>query len=427
MLVKALILEPRVGFLRHYPYFNTPLIDMRQVLEAIQNFKISGTYFLDLNAVNQPWHVVRLYHSLFDMAGGSIVGIKALLFALDALTVLMQTALVAKRKYMRPLQLVLIFNPLSMLSPAVHNLGIVNHFLLTLCAYCILTLSFKSLLTDLACGLALYQDPTLLYLLLPIRLLSEPTFPSVLKSLIIWSKTSGSFLATGNMEGDLRTYWNIVAVKDHSETIGLFWYIFVELFKQHISFYRVLYLLFSGVLAAQLYLNLRLYQQYKDVVASTSLSGDDLIAANVTKLRKKLASNKVNRWGLLLSIYVSTYDHLTNTTAHGHLESVPLTLRPPAASFRPLSGTRARPQARGGPTDNPVRPRLLSAKHPLHVDYLGGPLLRQCELLLLPDYCLPTVPFRALHPALRRSRQGTQEAQATPQGLPASTALRRTG
>jgi hypothetical protein len=248
------------------------------------------------------------------MAGNSIVGIKALLFALDALTLIMQTALVARGKYTKALQLVLIFNPLSMLSPAVHNLGIVGQFLVTLCAYCILTLSFHSLLTDLVCGFTLYQDPTFLYLLLPIRLLCNSSFPSVLKSLLVWTATLGCILATGNMEADLRTYWNIVAVKDHSETIGLFWYIFVELFKQHISFYRVLYLLFSGVLAAQLYLNLSLYQQYKAVVSSATLSEDNLIETNVAKLRKKLASNKVTRWALLLSIYVSTFPPLRHNS-----------------------------------------------------------------------------------------------------------------
>jgi len=290
----------------------------------------------------------------------------------------------------------------------------------TLCAYCILTLSFESLLTDLVCGLALYQDPTLLYLLLPIRLLSNPSFPSVLKSLSVWTATLLTILATGNMEADMRTYWNIVAVKDHAETIGLFWYIFVELFKQHISFYRVLYLLFSGVLAAQLYLNLSLYQQYKAVLASESLSGKDLIAGNVAKLRKKLASNKVTRWALLLSLYVSVLS-CNPMIAHGHIDSVPFALRPLAASIRALSGPRAGPQARGGPADHPVRPRVLAAEHPLHVDHMGRPLLWQCQLLLLPDDRLSTVPLRPLHTALRSSRQGTQEPQAPSQGVHADS------
>lgn len=38
MAIKIFILEPRVSFLKHYPYFNTPLIDLRQVFEAISNY-----------------------------------------------------------------------------------------------------------------------------------------------------------------------------------------------------------------------------------------------------------------------------------------------------------------------------------------------------------------------------------------------------
>jgi hypothetical protein len=57
------------------------------------------------------------------------------------------------------------------------------------------------------------------------------------------------FTLSGDPSGDLRNYMNIICVKDHSENIGLFWYLFVELFKQHVQFYQVLYLLFFAVLS----------------------------------------------------------------------------------------------------------------------------------------------------------------------------------
>jgi hypothetical protein len=47
-----IILESRVGFLKHYVYFNTPLMDLRQLFEAINNYKITGSYFIDHNAIN---------------------------------------------------------------------------------------------------------------------------------------------------------------------------------------------------------------------------------------------------------------------------------------------------------------------------------------------------------------------------------------
>jgi hypothetical protein len=211
---------------------------------------------------------VKLYHVLFELGGGTIVYIKAFLFFLDGLTVLMQALLIDGQEHSRLLQLVLIFNPLSMISPAAHNLGIVNHFLVTLCAFSILKNGFSGLSTDLACGLALYQDPTIIFVLAPLRVISSKTFSSVSRSIVLWvSIYSGLVWTSGDIEGDMLRQWNIIAVKDHTETIGLFWYIYVELFKQHISFYRCLYLLFFTVLSAIIYLNLRTYDQYKTAVA----------------------------------------------------------------------------------------------------------------------------------------------------------------
>ncbi len=51
-LIIRMVLERRLSFLKHYPYFNTPLIDIRQLLESINNFKVSGHYFMDLNSIN---------------------------------------------------------------------------------------------------------------------------------------------------------------------------------------------------------------------------------------------------------------------------------------------------------------------------------------------------------------------------------------
>ena len=91
--VIKLVLERRLGFLKHYPYFNTPLIDLRQLLEAISNHKLTGAYFIDENALNQPLLLVRLYHLLFSSLG--VFGIKALLFGCDLVTVLVQTSTLA--------------------------------------------------------------------------------------------------------------------------------------------------------------------------------------------------------------------------------------------------------------------------------------------------------------------------------------------
>lgn len=66
LLVK-IFLEPRIGFLKQYVYFNTPLMDLRTLFEAINNYKISANskvqeYFLDHNAIYQPLLIVKMYH-----------------------------------------------------------------------------------------------------------------------------------------------------------------------------------------------------------------------------------------------------------------------------------------------------------------------------------------------------------------------------
>jgi hypothetical protein len=157
--------------------------------------------------------------------------------------------------------LVLILNPLAVISPAVHNLGILNHLLISTLILSVIKSGY-SVVTDIVCGICLYVDPMLGFIIVPARmvyaLLGKGNF---LKSLTIWFGAFQFILFTlsGNPREDLRNYLNIISVKDHSENIGLFWYLFVELFKQHVTFYQVLYILFFSVLAIQIVLNLNLY------------------------------------------------------------------------------------------------------------------------------------------------------------------------
>lgn len=186
-LAVRVILEPRVGFLKHYPYFNTPLIDIRQLFETFNNYELTKAnefsvpsrtpYFIDKNAINQPLAIVQLYHFLYTFAGNNVIGIKAFLFFYDFLTVLFQCLIIAHiykkekdSKVKRIVQLILIFNPLSVISPAVHNLAILNHLLISAGILSILKLGFNKV-TDLIWGVALYVDPTLLYVLVPVRLI----------------------------------------------------------------------------------------------------------------------------------------------------------------------------------------------------------------------------------------------------------------
>ena len=128
----------------------------------------------------------------------------------------------------------IIFNPLAVVSPAIHNLQIPNHFLLILAVYMVLTQGY-GIMTDSICASAIYGDPNMLYVLIPLRVihstlssgraLSLETF----KSFLTWGIIlAGLIFASGDWQAELRNYQNIVFVKDHSENIGVFWYIFVE-------------------------------------------------------------------------------------------------------------------------------------------------------------------------------------------------------
>ncbi len=176
--IMRVILERRLGFLKHYPYFNTPLIDIRQLLEAINNFKVSGTYFLDKNAINQPLALVKIYHTLYDYYEKS--GIKWFLFTCDFISVVTQVSILGKiytkekdQGVKRGMQILLIFNPLSIISPAVHNLAIVKYMMISLTMYKVISnKGFNGVLADILCGVSLYIDPSLIYVLVPVRLIA---------------------------------------------------------------------------------------------------------------------------------------------------------------------------------------------------------------------------------------------------------------
>lgn len=71
------------------------------------------------------------------------------------------------------MQILLIFNPLSMISPAVHNLAIVKYMMISLTIYKVISnKGFNGVLADILCGISLYTDPSLIYVLVPVRLVA---------------------------------------------------------------------------------------------------------------------------------------------------------------------------------------------------------------------------------------------------------------
>ena len=123
----------------------------------------------------------------------------------------MQTSALAqiyrKRKQataLRYLQLLIIFNPLNLISPAVHNLQIVNHMLVALCAWSVAAKGWEedSVVTDVISGAALYVDPCLIYVIGTVRAVAEivesrgmrVVSAKVFKSLAIWLLVMGGLM-----------------------------------------------------------------------------------------------------------------------------------------------------------------------------------------------------------------------------------------
>lgn len=106
-------------------------------------------------------------------------GIKWFLFICDFISVLTQVSILGKiytkqkdQGVKRLMQILLIFNPLSMISPAVHNLAIVKYMMISLAMFKIISnKGFNGVLSDILCGFSLYIDPSLIYVLVPVRLI----------------------------------------------------------------------------------------------------------------------------------------------------------------------------------------------------------------------------------------------------------------
>jgi len=109
-------------------------------------------------------------------------------------------------------------------------------------------------------GAALYVDPSLAVVVIPLTLVKAILDAKVAShvaanfgvSFMVWSGVFGLLLLYGGDIGkDLLNYFNIFAIVDHSENIGLYWYVMVEIFTQHTQFYQVLYLAFIGMITSQ--------------------------------------------------------------------------------------------------------------------------------------------------------------------------------
>ena len=62
----------------------------------------------------------------------------------------------------------------------------------------------------------------------------------------------GLMLGTGaDMHEQIQNMYNILTLRDHSENIGIYFYISIEVFKKHADFFKYAYLVFCVVMVFQ--------------------------------------------------------------------------------------------------------------------------------------------------------------------------------
>lgn len=86
-------------------------------------------------------------------------------------------------------------------------------------------------------GVSVYLDPSMIYFVLPLLLvLDEVYYPQAIRDkLKVFVATRKFYLIyhsiaflLGYITDDHKNHYNILTVTDHSENLGLFWYIFIE-------------------------------------------------------------------------------------------------------------------------------------------------------------------------------------------------------
>lgn len=154
------------------------------------------------------------------------------------------------------MMMLIFFNPLHLSSPSAQNVGVVKDLLCYLTLYLYIEKASQTLLNQIiqaaVIGTTFYVDPSSWSLHVGLIFCStKQNNPlSVLFSIatiLFWMIVTGA---------DINEQWqnivNILTLKDHSENIGVYFYISIEVFKQHVDFFKTAYLIFTTFILLQI-------------------------------------------------------------------------------------------------------------------------------------------------------------------------------
>lgn len=155
------------------------------------------------------------------------------------------------------MMLVIFFSPLQISSIPAQNAGIVKDLLNYICIYTFLLPSTQQpsmILQALLSGLTMYTDPTSWPMILGFLLCDTKKQSTMIQILLCIGVTFGLMLITACYSPYSKQYENmknILLLKEHHPTIGLYFYISIEIFKLHVNYFLYAYLIFTLIIIIQ--------------------------------------------------------------------------------------------------------------------------------------------------------------------------------
>lgn len=144
--------------------------------------------------------------------------------------------------------IVVFLDPLQAFNLTSHTVPPIKDLLTLVCIYAYLwNDNLSPIFKGAAVGLCLYVEPASWPMHLGFCLSSNHKDQIVSTSLGL-SLLFILIVIGGNIQMQVTNIWNILTIKDHSENIGLFYYISIETFQDHLNFFLYAYLIYHIII-----------------------------------------------------------------------------------------------------------------------------------------------------------------------------------
>jgi hypothetical protein len=153
---------------------------------------------------------------------------------------------------MMTIMVIVYFSPLQLVAPSAQNVGVFKDLLCYLNIYMFLQdgteTTLQPLLHSLVIGFSVYLDPSSLFFNIGVLICT----PKKISVFVVFSVIIPVMFYNMFSSSQLQNTLNIMTLRDHSENIGLYWYISIEVFKNHTDFFKHAYVLYNFMMIAQI-------------------------------------------------------------------------------------------------------------------------------------------------------------------------------